>query len=64
MRWSGPTVRPAGVRRFTAHQASMSGAAGPIGRSECRESGTPRRNTDAARTIVSARAAPSPCTAY
>ena len=64
MRCSGAATRPLGVHRLTAHQAKVRGAAGPIGRSECSDSGMPRRSTESLRTIVSARALPRPWALY
>ena len=49
-----PPVRWRRVWRFTPHQASVSGEAGPIGKSEWNDNGIPRLNTDAARTMLSA----------
>ena len=63
MRCSGATTRPEGVRRLTANEASCSGAAGPIGRSECNDNGMSRLSTEAALTMESARPAPRPCAA-
>jgi hypothetical protein len=48
------------VIRLTANEASASGSAGAIGKSEWNASGTLRASTDALRTIVSARSGPSP----